>query len=114
MNLLGLNAFHGDASAALILNGRIAAAAEEERFTRAKHCAGFPSFAAQSCLQLLRDGRLHHVAISRNPRAKTLRKVAAVLRGRFSSQHLISRPVNNIRVTGLESRLEPLLPLGSA
>ena len=54
------------------------------------------------------------MAISRNPRAKTLRKVAAVLRGRFSSQHLISRAVNNIRVTGLESRLEPLLPLGSA
>ena len=43
MHILGLNSFHGDSSACLITDGRIVAAAEEERFTRVKHWAGFPA-----------------------------------------------------------------------
>jgi carbamoyltransferase len=114
MNILGLNAFHGDASAALLMNGRIAVAAEEERFTRLKHCAGFPTFATQSCLRYLEGQAVDRVAISRNPRANTFWKVAAVLRGRFSSSQLFSRAVNSMRVsTGLDGRLEPLLPFDS-
>ena len=41
--ILGINAYHGDASAALLDNGRLVAAVEEERFRRIKHWAGFPS-----------------------------------------------------------------------
>jgi carbamoyltransferase len=41
MNILGLNAFHGDSSAALVQDGVVVAAAEEERFRRLKHWAGF-------------------------------------------------------------------------
>src|SRR6059058_4816000 len=48
--ILGLNAYHGDASAALVLDGELVAAAEEERFTRLKHVAGFPAHAAAWCL----------------------------------------------------------------
>ena len=43
MIILGLNAFHGDSSAALVRDGLLVAAAEEERFRRVKHWAGFPS-----------------------------------------------------------------------
>lgn len=50
MNILGINAYHGDASAALVVDGALVAAAEEERFTRVKHCAGFPARA--SCYKL--------------------------------------------------------------
>ena len=42
MLIVGINAYHGDASAAAIVEGRLVAAAEEERFTRIKHAAGFP------------------------------------------------------------------------
>jgi carbamoyltransferase len=49
--ILGINAFHGDSSACLIHNGQIIAAAEEERFRRIKHWAGFPSEAIRYCLQ---------------------------------------------------------------
>ena len=42
MNILGLNAYHGDVSAALVCDGQLVAAVEEERFRRIKHCAGFP------------------------------------------------------------------------
>src|SRR5258708_37807402 len=43
MLIVGINAYHGDASAAAIVDGKLVAAAEEERFTRIKHAAGFPA-----------------------------------------------------------------------
>src|ERR1700721_443972 len=48
MLIVGINAYHGDASAAAIVEGRLVAAAEEERFTRIKHAAGFPVEALKS------------------------------------------------------------------
>ena len=51
MNILGLNAFHGDASAALLRDGQLVAAIEEERLNRIKHWAGLPLAAAKACLQ---------------------------------------------------------------
>ena len=48
--ILGLNAYHGDAAAALVVDGELVAAAEEERFNRVKHGAGFPALAAAWCL----------------------------------------------------------------
>jgi carbamoyltransferase len=51
MRLLGLSAFYHDSAAALVENGRIIAAAQEERFTRKKHDAGFPAQAVRYCLQ---------------------------------------------------------------
>jgi carbamoyltransferase len=48
--ILGLNAYHGDAAAALVVDGELVAAAEEERFNRIKHFAGFPERAAAWCL----------------------------------------------------------------
>ena len=49
--ILGLNAFHGDASAALVLDGHLVAALEEERLNRIKHSAGLPLLAAKACLE---------------------------------------------------------------
>ena len=51
MYLLGISAFYHDSAAALICNGEIVAAAQEERFTRKKHDAGFPHKAIDYCLQ---------------------------------------------------------------
>jgi carbamoyltransferase len=48
--ILGLSAFYHDSAAALILDGHIVAAAQEERFSRKKHDAGFPSAAVDYCL----------------------------------------------------------------
>ena len=50
MRILGLSAFYHDSAAALIEDGRIVAAAQEERFTRKKHDAGFPGNAVEFCL----------------------------------------------------------------
>ena len=51
MIILGLNAYHADASAAIVVDGELIAAAEEERFNRIKHCAGFPKEALKYCLK---------------------------------------------------------------
>ena len=70
MNILGINAFHGDASAALLTDGNLISAVEEERFNRIKHWAGFPALAIESCLKGTDPQELAHVAISRDPRAQ--------------------------------------------
>ena len=51
MYILGINAYHGDASACIYKNGHLIAAAEEERFCRIKHWAGLPAQAIQFCLE---------------------------------------------------------------
>lgn len=55
ISILGLAAFYHDSAAALIVDGEIVAAAQEERFTRKKHDAGFPGCAIKSCLD---EGRI--------------------------------------------------------
>ena len=50
MYVLGLNAYHGDSAAAIVGDGHVLAAAEEERFTRVKHWAGVPVNAIDFCL----------------------------------------------------------------
>lgn len=52
VNILGISAFYHDSAAALVMDGEIIAAAQEERFTRKKHDAGFPANAIESCLAL--------------------------------------------------------------
>jgi len=49
-NILGLSAYYHDSAAALIIDGEIVAAVQEERFTRKKHDAGFPAHAIECCL----------------------------------------------------------------
>ncbi len=82
MYILGLNAYHGDAAAALIKDGRIVAAAEEERFNRIKHCAGFPTQSIQYCLQEagIDIEQVEHVGISRDPSAHLHKRVLAAAR----------------------------------
>jgi carbamoyltransferase len=77
MNILGINAYHGNASAALVCDGRLIAAVEEERFNRVKYAAGFPAAAIRYCLKeagiTLSD--IDHVAVPRNPYARLATKL---------------------------------------
>ena len=51
MNILGISAFYHDSAAALVQDGKIIAAAQEERFTRKKHDESFPKNAVEFCLK---------------------------------------------------------------
>src|SRR5215469_15765608 len=72
MNILGINAYHGNASAAIVCDGRLVAAVEEERFNRVKYAAGFPAEAIRYCLKEagLQLEEIDHVAVPRDPYAR--------------------------------------------
>ena len=74
---LGLNAFHGDSSACIFVDGKLVAAAEEERFRRIKHWAGFPSESISFCLSeaKLQLVDIDIVAVNSNPRVNMWEKI---------------------------------------
>src|ERR1035438_5025800 len=82
MNILGINAYHGNASAALVCDGQLIAAVEEERFNRVKYAAGFPAAAIRYCLKEagLTPSEIHHVAVPRNPYARWATKLWYAMR----------------------------------
>lgn len=82
MLILGLNAYHGDVAAALVRDGQLVAAVEEERFRRIKHCAGVPRLAARACLRLAGAGPrdVDVFAVPRRPRAHLWRRAWFALR----------------------------------
>jgi carbamoyltransferase len=82
MNILGINAYHGNASAAIVCDGQLIAAVEEERFNRVKYAAGFPAQAIRYCLKEagLQLADVHHVAVPRNPYARLATKLFYALR----------------------------------
>ncbi len=67
--ILGLSAFYHDSAAALVVDGEIVAAAQEERFSRIKHDPAFPVQAAQFCLQEggVTPGQLDYIAFYDKP-----------------------------------------------
>lgn len=79
--VIGINAFHGDSSACLLRDGVMVAAAEEERFTRIKHWAGFPVESIRYCLMEagVTLGDIDHVAINQDSKANLSRKLAFAL-----------------------------------
>jgi len=83
MNILGISCHYHDAAACLIRDGRIVAAAQEERFNRRKACADFPILAINSCLQQagLTTLDLDYVAFHEKPYLKLSRTILSHLRG---------------------------------
>jgi carbamoyltransferase len=75
--ILGINAYHGDASAAIVRDGELLAAVEEERFNRCKHCAGLPVEAIKYCLATagISLSEVEHIGISRDPSAHLHKKI---------------------------------------
>ena len=105
--ILGLNAYHGDAAAALVVDGELVAAAEEERFNRVKHVAGFPALAARWCLEEggIEPGQLDHVAVSRDPRANVGQKLLRTIRHGASARYLKARLQNAAKIRDVRTAL---------
>lgn len=108
MIVLGLNAFHGDSSAALVKDGKLVVAAEEERFRRIKHWSGLPTEAMKWCLADagLKLSDVDHIAINRNPKVNHLRRALYVLRRRPSLSLIFKRFANIRRVASFEENVQ--------
>src|ERR1700736_1168669 len=114
MIILGLNAFHADSSAALLRDGVLVAAAEEERFRRIKHWAGFPSEAIAYCLSEARLtlADIDHVTLNQDSRAHLLRKVGYVVGNRPDFRLIVDRIKNRKARLGVPELLEKAFPRG--
>lgn len=112
MIVLGLNAYHGDSSAALVKDGRLIAAAEEERFRRIKHWSGLPTEAMKWCLADagLKLGDVDHIAINRDPKVNNVRRAFYVLRKRPSLGLIFKRLANIKRAGTFEDAVQAAFP----
>ncbi len=113
--ILGLNAYHGDAAAALVIDGELVNAVEEERLNRVKHSAGFPGLAARWCLEDARVApeEIDHVAVSRDPGANLLPKLLRAARTP-SLRFLGARARNAARVRNVRRELAAALGVGES
>lgn len=112
MIILGFNAFHGDSSAALVRDGVLVAAAEEERFRRIKHWAGFPIEAARYCLSEagLEISQVDHIALNQDSRAHLLRKLHYFISSRPDVALVLERLRTRRRREGVPEMLGRAFP----
>jgi carbamoyltransferase len=112
MMILGLNAYHGDSSACVLRDGEIVAAAEEERFRRIKHWAGFPSEAIRYCLReagsALSD--IDIVAVNSDSSACLFKKIEFTLRQRPDFRFVVDRLRNRAKRQSIKAELATAFP----
>jgi carbamoyltransferase len=107
MYILGLNSYHADASACIVSDGMLIAAAEEERFNRIKHWAGFPCHAIKYCLDEagISIDAVDHIAINRNPKANLVRKAVYTFSKRPSLKNIFNRLSNAGKIRDIKEAI---------
>jgi carbamoyltransferase len=100
MLILGLNMFHADASAAIVLDGEVKFAVAEERLNRHKHFGGFPALAVQACLDAIgaKISDVEHVAVGQDSDANLAKKV----------QYALANPAKILNFIRLRQRKEAM------
>ena len=100
MLILGLNMFHADASAAIVLDGEIKFAIAEERLNRRKHFGGFPALAVKACLDAVgaKISDVEHVAVGQDSDAHLAKKV----------QYALANPAKILNFIRLRQRKEAM------
>ena len=93
MKIIGINAFHADSSACILVDGKLVAAVEEERFNRIKHWAGFPIESIKYCLEEtnLTISDIDQISINIDPKANYLKKIFFLLKHRPSLNLILRR-----------------------
>tara|TARA_B110000008_G_scaffold264401_1_gene288649 strand:- start:137 stop:1882 length:1746 start_codon:yes stop_codon:yes gene_type:complete len=93
MKIIGINAFHADSSACLIIDGKLISAVEEERFNRIKHWAGFPLESIKYCLREsnLNLSDIDHISINIDPKANYFKKILFLIKYRPSLKLIFNR-----------------------
>jgi len=100
MLILGLNMFHADASAAIVLDGQVKFAVAEERLNRHKHFGGFPALAVKACLDAVgaKISDVDHVAVGQDSDANLAKKV----------QYALANPAKILNFIRLRQRKEAM------
>lgn len=112
MYILGLNAYHGDSSACLVRDGRLVAAAEEERFRRVKHWAGFPSESIRYCLEAAGVSleAVDCIAVNSDSKASLLKKIGYTLSQKPNLGFVLDRIKNRKKRDNVAGELAKAFP----
>ena len=113
MIILGLNAHPADSAAAIIVDGKLRAAAEEERFRRIKHWAGMPTLAIEYCLKEVGVSlnQVDAIAVNRDPNARLLKRAQFLVRHRPSVKAIRRRLANRAKIQSIEEELSECFSL---
>lgn len=100
MLILGLNMFHADASAAIVLDGEVKFAVAEERLNRRKHFGGFPALAIKACLDAVgaKISDIDHIVVGQDSDANLAKKV----------QYALTNPAKILNFIRLRQRKEAM------
>jgi carbamoyltransferase len=107
MIVLGLNIYHGDAAACIFKDGKLIVAAEEERFSRVKHSAGFPIAAISFCLDTLniKINEVDYIAINRNPKLRFISKLLYLIKNKLNISNVFKRIKNFKNIISLSNEI---------
>lgn len=110
--IIGINAYHGDSSVCLVKDGILVAAAEEERFKRIKHWAGFPIDSLRYCLDEAKISLddVHHIAVNSDPKANLGRKIIYSVFKKPNFGFLMDRLKNKRNRLSIKDELRALIP----
>lgn len=110
--IIGINAYHGDSSACLIIDGKLIAAVEEERFKRVKHWAGFPAESISYCLSEagIKLGDIDYVSINSDPGANLLNKVVYSIFRAPNLSLIYDRLIKRGKKTSIEDEFKIAFP----
>lgn len=110
--ILGINAFHADSAAALIKDGNILGAVEEERFSRIKHCAGFPIEAIKWCLHDsgVTAEDIEHICINTDPSVHQFRRIVYAITTQANPLFLWNRWKSRRERSDLKQQLRNAYP----
>ena len=91
MIVLGINCYHANSSAALVVDGKLVFAIEEERLNRIKNSGGFPKNSILECLKFFKIGldQIDFIAINSDPKKFFIEKVKSSLKNMVSISELI-------------------------
>lgn len=115
MIILGINAYHGDSSACIVVDGKLICAIEEERIRRIKHWAGLPTEAIKWCLKnaSIDITDVDHIVISRNPYARLHKKIPRVMRNLYNQRFIKSRFMNATKIRNIKAEIAIALDIDS-
>ncbi|MFC1680379.1 carbamoyltransferase [Pseudomonadota bacterium] len=111
LKILGINAYHADSAACLLVDGKVVAAAEEERFLRIKHWAGFPRHSIEFCLkhQGITLDEVDVVAVNTDPKASRYKRLKYVLASKPSVGLILEKIRIRKRRESIKESLESAL-----
>lgn len=112
MNILGINAYHGDSAACLVQDGKLVSAAEEERFRRIKHWAGLPTESIRYCLAEgnIGIGDVDHIAVNRDPGVNHWKRLKYVLTNRPDPRLILEKIRNLTKASRSNSAIQDAFP----